>query len=86
MRHLLQTSSGDAPSLVEELLHGGPELEVGLRRDGTRITLRSFEGVLDDASPRIAQPIGKEDVVVVSGGAKGIGRADDHPKTRGHCH
>jgi acyl carrier protein len=62
-----------AEAILQELIAGGPELEVGLRADGTRLTLRSFEVELDDASLRMSEnPIKKDDVVVVSGGARGV--------------
>jgi NADP-dependent 3-hydroxy acid dehydrogenase YdfG/acyl carrier protein len=57
-----------AARLADELVGGGPEAEVGLRRDGTRVVL---ESVARDA-PRGAPVIGRGDVVVVSGGARGV--------------
>lgn len=60
-----------AQALVRELLHGGPELEVGLHADTRRITLRSEPApVCADASFR---PVVRSDsVIVASGGARGV--------------
>lgn len=57
-----------AAAIADELLAGGTELEVGLAVDGTRTTLRSEPApVLPGASP-----LGASDVVVVSGGGRGV--------------
>jgi len=60
--------STQAALLADELLLGGPEVEVGIRADGPRITL------VDRLLPtHPAQPVlGRGDVVVVSGGARGV--------------
>ncbi|MEE8525577.1 MAG: SDR family oxidoreductase [Thermoanaerobaculia bacterium] len=57
-----------ASVLVEELFDGGAELEVGLRADGSRLTLESY------AAPLGELPDGKRPggVIVASGGARGV--------------
>ncbi|MEI8257810.1 MAG: SDR family oxidoreductase, partial [Deltaproteobacteria bacterium] len=57
-----------ADALVSELLAGGPETEVGLRADGTRITLVTVPTAL----PSTNLPIEQGAVFVVSGGARGV--------------
>ncbi|AUX20363.1 beta-ketoacyl synthase [Sorangium cellulosum] len=62
-------SAGDlADAIAAELLSGGVELEVGLRADGRRTTLRS---VRQGAQPG-PLPLGPSDVIVASGGARGV--------------
>ncbi|SNT50064.1 Phosphopantetheine attachment site [Asanoa hainanensis] len=56
-----------AAALVDELLTGGPTLDVGLRADGTRWTLAER-----DAPAEEQLTITPESVLVVSGGARGI--------------
>jgi len=56
--------------LAQELLSGGPELEVGLAATGERRTLRSVAAPLPPGPGRC--PIGPVDVVVVSGGGRGV--------------
>ena len=57
-----------AAAIADELLAGGTELEVGLAADGTRTTLYS------ELTPVIpgAASLGASDVVVVSGGGRGV--------------
>ncbi|MFH1462931.1 MAG: SDR family oxidoreductase [Pseudomonadota bacterium] len=57
-----------AYALLEELLRGGPELEVGLGADGERRALRSVEVPNEAGLSRV----GTQDVLVVSGGARGV--------------
>ena len=57
-----------AAAIAAELLAGGTELEVGLSADGTRTTLHSE---LAAVTPGNA-PLGASDVVVVSGGGRGV--------------
>ncbi len=57
-----------AAALVDELVLGGAELEVGLTADGSRLSLRSARAEVV-RGPRV---IGRDDVVVVSGGARGV--------------
>ncbi|WP_437532237.1 SDR family NAD(P)-dependent oxidoreductase [Sorangium sp. So ce726] len=57
-----------AEAIASELLSGGVELEIGLRADGRRTTPRS---VRQDALPG-PLPLGPSDVVVASGGARGV--------------
>ena len=58
-----------ADSLVDELLHEGP-LETGLR-DGQCSTLTLTPVALDTHTP-VTATVGRGDVVVISGGARGI--------------
>ncbi len=57
-----------ARELVAELVSGGPEIEVGLGADGRRTTLRSEPAPVSATSPAI----GKESVIVATGGARGV--------------
>jgi NADP-dependent 3-hydroxy acid dehydrogenase YdfG len=70
-----------AEAIACELLTGGPTREVGLRADGTRLTLAEAESPADLAAPAArsaaATPprpaaLGPESVIVVTGGARGI--------------
>ncbi|MFC5148802.1 SDR family NAD(P)-dependent oxidoreductase [Streptomyces aureoversilis] len=57
-----------ADAVVGELLHGGPLLEVGLPADGSRVT-----GVAVPAPPGAEDGgPGPDDVIVVTGGARGV--------------
>jgi len=58
-----------ATALADELLLGGGELEVGLRASGERLAPRSVSSKVIRGSDAA---IGKDDVVVVSGGARGV--------------
>ncbi|MEM6795806.1 MAG: SDR family NAD(P)-dependent oxidoreductase, partial [Acidobacteriota bacterium] len=59
-----------ASALRDELLEGGgDELEIGLGADGVRRTLRSFEAPVERGESAAIEP---GDVVVVSGGARGV--------------
>jgi acyl transferase domain-containing protein/acyl carrier protein len=57
-----------AVDIGTELLTGGHEPEVGLRANGTRIVLRD---VPVDVAPGVL-PLGADDVVLVSGGGRGV--------------
>ena len=57
-----------ASAIATELLAGGPELEVGLVADGTRTVLRSTLVAVESGS----MPLSKDDVIVVSGGGRGV--------------
>ena len=61
-----------AAVIVDELLAGGPDLDVALTADGTRWTLDVAD--VPDLAPdtAIARGLGDEPVIVVSGGAGGI--------------
>ena len=61
-------SAAIADAIAHELLHGGTELEVGLKASGERVTLRS---VPVDVEPG-PMPFGTDDVIVVSGGGRGV--------------
>jgi len=63
-----RTTEQVAEAIADELLRGGVEIEVGLPSNGTRICPVS---VADDVTPGNAR-INKGDVVVVSGGARGV--------------
>jgi malonyl CoA-acyl carrier protein transacylase/short-subunit dehydrogenase len=58
-----------AEALVEELLSGGPELEVGLLAGGRRLRLESFECAAAVEGPAALDATA---VVVASGGARGV--------------
>ncbi|MGW4234443.1 SDR family NAD(P)-dependent oxidoreductase [Streptomyces sp. NPDC004980] len=57
-----------AEAIVRELLEGGPELEVGLRADGTRTTPRVVSAPPTPGIRRITA----ESVIVATGGARGV--------------
>jgi malonyl CoA-acyl carrier protein transacylase/NADP-dependent 3-hydroxy acid dehydrogenase YdfG len=59
-----------AAAIADELLLGGGEIEVALAADGSRRTLRSFASSLEPSTGQ--GPIGPGDVVVISGGARGV--------------
>ena len=59
-----------ALAIADELLLGGGELEVALAATGQRRTLRSFAAPISAATS--GSPIARGDVVVVSGGARGV--------------
>jgi acyl transferase domain-containing protein len=57
-----------ARALADELLHGGHEIEVGLTADGNRWTLADRK-----QAPALGKmDINENDVIVVSGGARGV--------------
>ncbi len=55
-------------AVVDELRYGGPELEVGLCADGSRVTLESVP--VPERVRRVK--LDTNDVIVVSGGARGV--------------
>ena len=57
-----------ARALADELLLGGGDLEVGLGADGIRTAPRSIEALVSEGAPAV----GAGDVVLVSGGARGV--------------
>jgi NAD(P)-dependent dehydrogenase (short-subunit alcohol dehydrogenase family) len=57
-----------AADIASELLNGGSDREVGLGADGTRIGLRAEPVEVTGG----ALPIGADDVIVVSGGGRGV--------------
>jgi len=57
-----------AEAIAEELLRGGTETEIGLAADGRRVTLASRQVEVQEG----ALPLDQNDVVVVSGGARGV--------------
>lgn len=58
-----------AEAIVGELLNGGPTMEVGLRADGTRVTLSTAPAPVE-AGP--ISRIGPDSVIVATGGARGV--------------
>jgi malonyl CoA-acyl carrier protein transacylase len=60
-----------ADVIVDELLYGGHELEVGLRADGTRLAVVSEPLPVAPLGP-ITDRVAPGDVVVISGGARGV--------------
>jgi malonyl CoA-acyl carrier protein transacylase len=60
-----------ADAIVDELLFGGHELEVGLRADGSRLTVVS-EAVAAAPTRAIGDVVSPGEVVVISGGARGV--------------
>jgi acyl transferase domain-containing protein len=63
-----RTPNEIAAALADELLQGGADAEIGLRADGSRITLQTVRVDVEHG----ALPIGRSDVVVVSGGGRGV--------------
>ncbi|MBQ61044.1 MAG: hypothetical protein CMQ19_03105 [Gammaproteobacteria bacterium] len=63
-----QSNERIAQELFAELIAGGPEMEVGLLADGSRITLRAEPAI--GAGPLSELP--DDSVIVVSGGARGV--------------
>ena len=57
-----------AEALADELLGGGPDLDVGLSAAGRRVVLRSVAAEVERGALRLAEG----DVVVASGGARGV--------------
>jgi acyl transferase domain-containing protein/NADP-dependent 3-hydroxy acid dehydrogenase YdfG len=60
-----------AEALADELLRGGPEREVGLREGGIRLTIVSEPAEIP-ASSKSGSVLARGDVVVASGGARGV--------------
>jgi NADP-dependent 3-hydroxy acid dehydrogenase YdfG/acyl carrier protein len=60
-----------ADALLAELLAGGPEVEVGLRADGRRVTLHCEVAPVHSV-PYTGTFVRDGDVIVVSGGARGV--------------
>jgi NADP-dependent 3-hydroxy acid dehydrogenase YdfG len=58
-----------ARALLRELLEGGSTLDVGLRADGTRLTLAPTAVT---SRPDPAPALGPDSLIVVSGGARGV--------------
>ena len=57
-----------ANAIADELLSGGSDLEIGLRANGERVTLRSTPVAVEPGE----QPLDEHDVIVVSGGGRGV--------------
>jgi len=58
-----------AEAIVSELCFGGPDLDVGLRADGSRHTLRQMPA---PSTASVTAGIEPESVIVVTGGARGV--------------
>jgi NAD(P)-dependent dehydrogenase (short-subunit alcohol dehydrogenase family) len=63
-----KTAEQVAEAIAQELLQGGSEREVGLDRTGRRVTLRNVPVSVQPGSV----PLGPSDVVVVTGGGRGV--------------
>ncbi len=63
-----RTTDEIAEAIANELLTGGPDLEVGLATTGERLTLHNTQVDVEYGE----LPIGTDDVIVVSGGARGV--------------
>ncbi|MEU8546170.1 SDR family NAD(P)-dependent oxidoreductase [Streptomyces roseoverticillatus] len=61
-----------ADAVVAELLEGGPLLEAGLPPDGSRVTTVPVPAVLASAAGPDDNGPGPDDVLVVTGGARGV--------------
>ena len=59
-----------AEAIVNELLQGGAEVEVGLTADGLRCTLEAVPEPIENHS--LSLPLTVDSVLVVSGGARGV--------------
>ena len=57
-----------AEALIHELFTGGPEIEVGLHADGSRIRLESFPAALTYGDLNLDD----QSVIIASGGARGV--------------
>ena len=67
--HTGKRSPADIAADIEnELFNGGPEIEVGLKKDGTRIRLESVE----QAPNEMTASLDNTDVILASGGARGV--------------
>jgi acyl transferase domain-containing protein/NADP-dependent 3-hydroxy acid dehydrogenase YdfG len=77
-----RSAAAVAEAVADELLLGGGEIEVALAADGSRRTLRSFASPIEARvgtakggecrEQSAGKPIGTGDVVVISGGARGV--------------
>ncbi|MBT6489002.1 MAG: acyltransferase domain-containing protein, partial [Deltaproteobacteria bacterium] len=63
-----RTAEQIGQALGDEIWLGGAELEVGLSKDGQRITLQSGQATVEGGKPSLQAG----DVVVASGGARGV--------------
>ncbi len=63
-----QSAKKLADAICKELLSGGPEIEVGLHADGTRTRMESCSEPVKNSN----NIINNDDVIVASGGAKGV--------------
>ncbi len=61
-----------AARVVDELMLGGGELEVGLERSGRRTIVRHVPAPYASQAGHASLPLGEGTVVVVSGGARGV--------------
>ncbi|WP_370948988.1 SDR family NAD(P)-dependent oxidoreductase [Amycolatopsis sp. cg5] len=63
-----RTPSAVAGAIVKELLTGGSTVDVGLRADGTRVTVETVAGTVE----RGAAALNEKSVIVATGGARGV--------------
>ncbi|MGA4538786.1 SDR family NAD(P)-dependent oxidoreductase [Uniformispora flossi] len=61
-----------AHAIAQELLYGGPAPEVGLRADGTRLTLTAEPSPTGRKGRRRRATLGPDSVIVATGGARGV--------------
>ncbi|MGW4759075.1 SDR family NAD(P)-dependent oxidoreductase, partial [Streptomyces chartreusis] len=64
-----RTAEAVADAVVDELLTGGPTSDVGLKADGTRLTLQTEELPVQAQGPAA---VDSESVIVATGGARGV--------------
>ncbi|MFD8496445.1 SDR family NAD(P)-dependent oxidoreductase [Amycolatopsis sp. NPDC059657] len=63
-----RTPSAIAGAIVKELLTGGSTVDVGLRADGTRVTVEAVAGTVETGKSAITE----DSVIVATGGARGV--------------
>ncbi|MEU6253480.1 SDR family oxidoreductase [Streptomyces sp. NPDC047043] len=76
-----RTPEAVAEAVVRELLTGGDTLDVGLRADGTRLTVHEVEVPAADAA---STTVGPDSVIVATGGARGVTAASLLALARAH--
>lgn len=69
-----RSAAAVASALVEELLNGGPDVDVALGADNSRLTLRLVETPVAPTGD-LSQLLGDTPLIVATGAAHGIGRA-----------
>ena len=61
-----------ADEILREILTGGPEIEVGIKQDGTRVRLESYPLAINLKETQNTIVIDNTDIIVASGGARGV--------------
>ncbi|MFJ3801178.1 SDR family oxidoreductase [Streptomyces sp. NPDC090088] len=79
-----RTVEAVAEAVVRELLTGGDTVDVGLRADGTRLTLRDVEITGPGESGAEDGTVGPDSVIVATGGARGVTAASLLALARAH--